>query len=43
MESLCNLECLGAVDVIEEMPIISASFNIFQSGSEISSIKAFEL
>jgi hypothetical protein len=34
---------LGAVDEIEEIPIISASFNIFQSGSEMSSINAFEL
>jgi len=34
---------LGAVDVMEEIPITSAPFSMFQSGSETSSIKAFEL
>lgn len=34
---------LGAVDVMEEMPMISAAFNASQSGSEISSINTLDV
>jgi len=38
-----SLKALGAVEVIEEIPIMSASLSAAQSGSEISSIKVLEL
>lgn len=34
-----SLNALGAVEVMEEMPMTSASFNASQSGSDISSMK----
>jgi hypothetical protein len=40
---LASLNALGAVDVIEEIPIRSAFSNSFQSGSDMSSIKVFAL
>jgi hypothetical protein len=38
-----SLKALGAVEVIEEIPIISASLSAVQSGSEMSSMKVLEL
>jgi hypothetical protein len=38
-----SLNALGAVDVIEEIPMMSASLSAFQSGSEMSSINVLEL
>jgi len=38
-----SLNALGAVEVIEEIPMTSASLRASQSGSEMSSIKVLEL
>jgi hypothetical protein len=39
---LANWKALGAVEVMEEIPMKSAFLSSSQSGSAISSIKAFE-